>query len=425
MRLKEMLARVTEPREIVFYGGGSVRHIRIRRWMQFPALVVFMALVGWLVHVNVVYFGFDRIIQSKNEEIASAIEQNTLLAGRVSNMRDDITDVSGTLKQSHHNMVGLISQNDGYRAEVDKLKLAVRNSEGKRGEQLRRQAALTANLEGLERQIEKTEKAGVHVSQKLEETKSQLTTALVDRGAFASARDWLEKRVEKLEQRIVFLRQTQKVALARVNARTLKDISKIEGIIKTVGLDPTKLLRAFNPEFYETGGPFVSEEGSSASIRDEDALLERHLIHWQDLQKLLKSLPLIAPLDHYRLASGFGRRRDPVNRKWGHHKGIDMAANLRTTVMATAAGKVVFSGWKGRYGRMVEIDHGAGIKTRYGHLRRASVKRGQQVRLGDKIGQLGSSGRSTGPHVHYEIVIDGKQIDPNRFIKAGKDVFKG
>jgi murein DD-endopeptidase MepM/ murein hydrolase activator NlpD len=102
-----------------------------------------------------------------------------------------------------------------------------------------------------------------------------------------------------------------------------------------------------------------------------------------------------------------------------------MAANLRTTVMATAAGKVVFSGWKGRYGRMVEIDHGAGIKTRYGHLRRASVKRGQQVRLGDKIGQLGSSGRSTGPHVHYEIVIDGKQIDPNRFIKAGKDVFKG
>jgi murein DD-endopeptidase MepM/ murein hydrolase activator NlpD len=425
MRLKEMLARVTEPREIVFYGGGSVRHIRIRRWMQFPALVVFMALVGWLAHVNVVYFGFDRIIQSKNEEIASAIEQNTLLAGRVSNMRDDITDVSGTLKQSHHNMVGLISQNDGYRAEVDKLKLAVRNSEGKRGEQLRRQAALTANLEGLERQIEKTEKAGVHVSQKLEETKSQLTTALVDRGAFASARDWLEKRVEKLEQRIVFLRQTQKVALARVNARTLKDISKIEGIIKIVGLDPTKLLRAFNPEFYETGGPFVSEEGSSASIRDEDALLERHLIHWQDLQKLLKSLPLIAPLDHYRLASGFGRRRDPVNRKWGRHKGIDMAANLRTTVMATAAGKVVFSGWKGRYGRMVEIDHGAGIKTRYGHLRRASVKRGQQVRLGDKIGQLGSSGRSTGPHVHYEIVIDGKQIDPNRFIKAGKDVFKG
>ena len=420
-----MLARATEPREIVFYGGGSVRHIQIRRWVQIPALVVFMTLIGWLAHVNVVYFGFDRIIQSKNEEIASVIEQKTLLAGRVSNMRDDITDVSGTLKQSHHNLVGLISQNDGYRAQIDKLKVDIRKSEGKRGEQLRRQAGLAAKLEGLERQLEKTEKAGVRVTQKLEETKSRLTTALVDRGAFASARDWLDKRVEKLEQRIVFLRQTQKVALARVNARTLKDISKIEGIIKTVGLDPTKLLRAFNPEFYETGGPFVSDEGSSVSIKDEDALLERHLIHWQDLQKLVKSLPLIAPLDHYRLASGFGRRRDPVNRKWGRHKGIDLAARLRTPVMATAAGKVVFSGWKGRYGRMVEIDHGAGIKTRYGHLRRASVKRGQQVNLGDKIGQLGSSGRSTGPHVHYEISINGKQIDPDRFIKAGKDVFKG
>jgi murein DD-endopeptidase MepM/ murein hydrolase activator NlpD len=425
MRLNGFFARATEPREIVFYGGGTVRHVRIRRWVQIPVWVVFTALVGWLAHVNVVYFGFDRIIQSKNEEIASAIKQNTLLAGRVSNMRDDITDVSDTLKQSHHNLVGLVSQNDRYRADIDKLKLAVRNSEGKRGEQLRRQAALTATLEGLERQLEKTEKAGVRVTQKLEETKSRLTTALVDRGAFASARDWLDKRVEKLEQRIAFLRQTQKVALARVNARTLKDISTIEGIIKTVGLDPTKLLRAFNPEFYETGGPFVSDEGSSVAIKDVDTLLERHLIHWQDLQKLLKSLPLIAPLDHYRLASGFGRRRDPINRKWGSHKGIDLAAKLRTPIMATAAGKVAFSGWKRRYGRMVEIDHGAGIKTRYGHLRRALVKRGQQVQLGDKVGQLGSSGRSTGPHVHYEIMINGEQVDPERFIKAGKDVFKG
>jgi murein DD-endopeptidase MepM/ murein hydrolase activator NlpD len=425
MQLKEIFARVTEPREIVFYGGGSVRHIRIRRWVQIPVLAGFLALVGWLAHVNVVYFGFDRIIQSKNEEIASSIQENTVLAGRVSNMREDITDVSGTLKQSHHNLVGLISQNDAYRAEMEKLKAAVRDSEGKRGEQLRRQVALAVKLEGLERQLDKSEKAGQRVSRKLEETKSQLTTAMVDRGAFASARDWLDKRIEKLEQRIVFLRQGQKVAIARVSARTLKDISKIEGIIKTVGLDPANLLRAFNPEFYETGGPFEPDSGSLASSKDEDTTLERHLIHWQDLQTLLKRLPLIAPLDHYRLASGFGRRQDPVNRKWARHNGLDLAARLRTPVMATAAGKVKFSGWKGRYGRMVEIDHGAGIITRYGHLRRASAKRGQVVRLGDKIGQLGSSGRSTGPHVHYEIMINGKQVDPDRFIKAGKDVFKG
>jgi len=73
---------------------------------------------------------------------------------------------------------------------------------------------------------------------------------------------------------------------------------------------------------------------------------------------------------------------------------------------------------------MIEIDHGAGIRTRYGHLRRTEVEKGQKVKLGDKIGQLGTSGRSTGPHVHYEVIVDDKQVDPEKFIRAGKDVFK-
>ena len=424
MRIKEILARATDAREIVFYGSGSVRHIRVSRWVQIPALAAVVAFLGWFAQVNIVYFGFDRIIQGKNEELARVIEQNSLLAGRVSNMQEDITGVAGTLKQSHHNLLGLINQNDSYRAEIEKLKRAVQESEGKRGEQLRRQAALNAKLEGLEQQLEKTEKSGQRLAQKLDDTKSQLTTALVDRGAFASARDWLEKRVERLEQRIVFLRQTQKVAFAKVNERTIQDIRKIEGIIEKAGLNPGKLLKNLDPESYSTGGPFVPDSDSSSSLEDEDASLERHLAHWEDLHKLLRTLPMIAPLDHYRLASGFGRRRDPVNGKWARHEGIDLAARIRTPVLAPADGKVVFSGWNGRYGRMIEIDHGAGIRTRYGHLRRTEVKKGQKVKLGDKIGQLGTSGRSTGPHVHYEVIVDDKQVDPEKFIRAGKDVFK-
>lgn len=425
MRIKEILARATDAREIVFYGSGSVRHIRISRWAQLPALAALVAFLGWFAQVNYVYFGFDRIIQGKNEELARVIEQNSLLSGRVSNMQEDITGVAGTLKQSHHNLIGLINQNDSYRAEIEKLKRAVQESEGKRGEQLRRQAALNAKLEGLERQLEKTEKSGQRLTQKLDDTKSQLTTALVDRGAFASARDWLEKRVERLEQRIVFLRQSQKVAFTKINEQTLRDIRKIEGIIEKAGLDPTKLLRKLDPENYAVGGPFVPDADSSASLEDEDAMLERHLAHWEDLHKIIRTLPMIAPLDHYRLASGFGRRRDPVNGKWARHEGIDLAARIRTPVYSAADGKVVFSGWNGRYGRMIEIDHGAGIRTRYGHLRRTDVKKGQKIKLGEKIGQLGTSGRSTGPHVHYEVIVDGKQVDPEKFIKAGKDVFKG
>ena len=107
------------------------------------------------------------------------------------------------------------------------------------------------------------------------------------------------------------------------------------------------------------------------------------------------------------------------------HKGTDFSAPSRSVIFATAEGKVVYRGWKGRYGRLVEIDHGFGIRTRYGHMRKIYVRRGQQIRLGQKIGQVGTSGRSTGPHVHYEIIVRGRNVDPLKFIGAGKDVFKG
>ena len=106
------------------------------------------------------------------------------------------------------------------------------------------------------------------------------------------------------------------------------------------------------------------------------------------------------------------------------HYGLDLAGWNRSPVFSTAEGVVVFSGRKGRFGRMVEIDHGNGLRTRYAHLFKASVKKGQKIGHRHKVGLLGSTGRSTGPHVHYEVLFDGKQMDPLKFIKAGRNVYK-
>ena len=106
------------------------------------------------------------------------------------------------------------------------------------------------------------------------------------------------------------------------------------------------------------------------------------------------------------------------------HYGLDLAGWRKAPVYSTAPGTVVFSGRKGRYGKMVEIDHGNGILTRYGHLFKTHVRKGQKLGHRHKIGLLGSTGRSTGPHVHYEILFNGKQLDPLKFIKAGRHVFK-
>ena len=146
---------------------------------------------------------------------------------------------------------------------------------------------------------------------------------------------------------------------------------------------------------------------------------------WEGLQQVVRSIPLTAPLDQFRITSTYGSRRDPVNGRTSSHHGLDLAAPIHTPVMSTAPGKVVFSGWKGRFGRVIVIDHGHGIRTRYAHLRKILVKVGQRVGHREKIGLLGSSGRSTGPHVHYEVQVNGKPRDPMKFLKAGKYVFKG
>jgi murein DD-endopeptidase MepM/ murein hydrolase activator NlpD len=119
------------------------------------------------------------------------------------------------------------------------------------------------------------------------------------------------------------------------------------------------------------------------------------------------------------ISSGFGVRMDPFLHLAAMHTGIDFRGNAGDPVHATAAGTVTTAGWSGGYGKMVEIDHGNGLSTRYGHLSQIEVDVGDKVRLGQIVGRLGSTGRSTGPHVHYETRIDGEAVDPQKFLNAG------
>ncbi|MGE5478509.1 MAG: M23 family metallopeptidase [Bacteroidales bacterium] len=155
------------------------------------------------------------------------------------------------------------------------------------------------------------------------------------------------------------------------------------------------------------GGPFVPDDARPAPGQ------------WDRLQRALMVLPLAAPLAQYEVTSGYGRRRDPINRRAAMHTGIDLRAPLRAPVAATAPGRVVFAGRKGGYGRVVEVDHGLGVRTRYAHLSRITVRVGQAVALGGRVGLLGSTGRSTGPHLHYEVLVDGRPRNPQPFLKAG------
>ncbi|MBC7952983.1 MAG: M23 family metallopeptidase [Rhodospirillaceae bacterium] len=178
----------------------------------------------------------------------------------------------------------------------------------------------------------------------------------------------------------------------------------IENALAGTGLRVDMLIRRGGE-----GGPFVAAGPP----------VHRDVQRWNRLNRALKVLPLAAPLDNYAVSSGFGLRRDPINRRRAMHAGIDLLAPMRSPVVATAPGRVVFAGRKGGYGRMVEIDHGLGVHTRYGHLSAIHVHTGQSLAVGQRVGLLGSTGRSTGPHLHYEVMVDGKPRNPQPFLKAG------
>lgn len=143
--------------------------------------------------------------------------------------------------------------------------------------------------------------------------------------------------------------------------------------------------------------------------------LEEHL-------RMLRITPSIWPTDSRKVSSAYGYRKDPFTRKASYHEGIDISANSGEPVYATADGVVTFAGYDGGHGRSVKIKHASGLTTRYSHLKKYTVKEGQKVEKGEQIGEVGSTGRSTGPHLHYEIIKNGVSIDPAPYMEtSGKD----
>ena len=194
-------------------------------------------------------------------------------------------------------------------------------------------------------------------------------------------------------------------------------VKRMRGVLADLGLGAAARSAAEG-----TGGPFVPYRLASEASPFE-AQAHRIAIARARADKLVRTLatvPLRQPVNgELDASSGFGLRIDPFLNRPAMHTGIDFRGNSGEAVRATAAGTVTAAGWGGGYGRMVEIEHANGVATRYGHLSEIDVKVGQTIRLGQVIGRLGSTGRSTGPHLHYETRIDGEAVDPDKFLRAG------
>jgi murein DD-endopeptidase MepM/ murein hydrolase activator NlpD len=229
-----------------------------------------------------------------------------------------------------------------------------------------------------------------------------------------------QDRLSQLDRSIKLVEAAQLRSIEALRRRSDGLALGLRTAIAATGLEPERL----EPQGVRSGvgGPFVPLPSGSEADGFElaAAQTQNSLMQLTRLRQASAALPLARPTNaEADLTSGFGMRIDPFTRGPAMHTGLDFKAEYGADARATAAGTVAAAEYSGGYGRMVEIDHGSGLSTRYAHLSSIRVVAGQKVAAGTLVGRVGSTGRSTGAHLHYETRIDGVPVDPRRFLRAG------
>jgi murein DD-endopeptidase MepM/ murein hydrolase activator NlpD len=424
-----LLQRLFPERQVLLRSGEKVRYVALPGWMQGAAVAGALVLLGGVGGLAGAYHNLHKAIHRKEAEISFASDRAAAVAGLSEALA--ATDrqyalMSHELEDAQVQLDAAASDNEALRAEtktaetrdetLDQTRVALED-------RLHRAELALANKSGNVEQLTKQLADSKSALKEAADTRAGLQAKLHELQADSETASGRSDRLKQsLAQREQDLRQ---IADERERLRSQIDrqgtvavaatyAGRLEQLIASTGIDLNRMLaRVGNPEPAE-GGPFVAF--------DPKRMAEQDKTREATLKSLVQSLPLAAPLDQYTLGSPFGERIDPINHRTAFHSGLDLDAPYRSPVLSTGPGVVTFTGTKDEYGRVVEITHAGGIVTRYAHLHRILVAPGQRVTVHQEIGELGSTGRSTGPHVHYEVLVDGVPLDPAKFMEAGKSV---
>ena len=444
-------ARVPGAPSIVQAAGAALELIRVRRAHAVTFSTAGIAVAA-VVFAGVIYF--RHADHAADEQLAaSRIESaNIDLQDQLANLRDKVVASSRDLAAAQAQVTALIEemraklQQDARQPnttdqtgaakgdKVTQLSTALRQTEAQR-------ATLAARLSKAEADLTDQQARQNELLGQIDQWQKRLEQ-------LSSDRDKLKARVTDLEKQSALRRATQPVATAQpvpaapaqppparvagvLNApqpvaapqpATVATaapvphgaIDQFARVLASAGVDVRRLFAQFGVN-QAAGGPFIPVHGQVPSTTLSPDKLTA-------LRAMIKTLPVSAPLTEFDVSSPFGVRGDPENGHAGFHTGIDLTAPYDTPVYATAPGTVTYAGWRDDYGKIVEIDHGNGIATRYAHLHGFAVSVGQKIGAHHQIGYLGSTGRATGPHVHYEVVVNGEPQDPEKFFGLARYV---
>ncbi|MEK9753395.1 MAG: peptidoglycan DD-metalloendopeptidase family protein [Rhodospirillaceae bacterium] len=419
--------RVTElfpERQVHFRTDGKVSFFRITTGSQVTSLAATTLTLGWIAFSSYSYVERDRVIALKDGQIANARLAYHSLLGEVAEYQNKFNAITQDLERNHAMMLSLVERNAKLQNSLRAVSDELRSTQDDRDDIVKAREQLRRKLFSLEHEVRGMTSRNFALKDNLDTAESDLQQALAERNQARHEGSRMRTYVRQLETRLANLQETHELSVQRLTEQTVSQIDNLEHVISLTGIDPRKLAgpadvamagQATNEKAGQ-GGPFIPAEALDAmpagDLRNGLDQLDNHLARLSALQSTMRFMPLVAPLDTYYITSGYGKRRDPINNRWAAHYGLDFGSTMKAPVHSTAPGKVVVAGWNGRYGRYIEIDHGNGISTRYGHLNKIFVKRGQKVGFHEKIGLLGDSGRTTGPHLHYETVFKGRNINP-------------
>lgn len=431
-RLRRFAERLKEhfpERQLVLRTEGRVRYLRLSSRAQMAAVAMLVAAGGWATFTSVNYVLHDRIVASKDSQIANTRLAYRSLLKEVAEYQRKFNAITTDLEANHNLMLGLVEQNASLQQNLKTVEVQLEATEQDRERVIHNRERLKTNLTDIKDRMRALSTKNFALKENLTSIEDELQTAMTERDKALQEGQRLKARKDELENRLAELQDMEQGAVQKLTDRTTNYIESMERVIVTSGLDVDKVLAADLGIDVGQGGPFIdaniqTDNLPAAQLKGELMSLDSRLERTAALQTVMRKLPLAAPMDTYYVTSSFGKRRDPINKRWAMHYGLDLGGPIKTPVYSPAPGVVKFAGWKNKYGKVVEIDHGAGVITRYGHLHSFTVKKGQKVEFHDKIGRLGNTGRSTGAHLHYEVTFNGKAINPWKFIKAGRHVFQ-
>lgn len=476
-----MLGFITRSERVIIVDDDHVRSVIIGpRQRLRPALYVGLALLG-MVGALGGWIGVSASLEHSRNNIANVEQGADALARQLAESREQLSRVAGELETARQALNAALAEEQASRARIDAAFEALGEAE-KPGAKPLRQILLSARAELAPLRIGMDE-GGSHLSAAeqslaaITETSQEFATrraqaaaaalelsigglaqengglptlllasdglssalaeaqaeALRRQGEAESAkteRDAMAARLAAAEQRMSAVATGQVALLSRLNDHAQLRVGMLESELKDTGINLDKALSTIASHPPASGGPLVGLPELPAAALPPEAMaalqqLEARLDRQERLRALGNYLPLTPPVDNFYASSGFGSRRDPFTNQWATHTGLDLVAREGSPVTLPAAGKVVAVTFDEGYGHMVEVDHGFSVHTRYAHLGKVMVKAGEALDPGSQIGTLGNSGRSSGPHLHYEVLLEGKPVDPLRFMEKSRHVCEG